>query len=203
MEDKEMINEEIPQTSPETREEEKKDNTDKTVKNGEDIQAACRSLELELKEEKDRFLRLAAQFDNYRKRTEKEKTEIFEEGERFLVQEFLPLLDNLERAEQALDKGEDAGAVKEGVELILEKFRKILQKLEIETVESGMFDPYFHHAVEIREGDEYEDNRIVETVQKGFVHKGKLIRPAIVVVGRHKEMHAKKKEKNGDIENEE
>ncbi|HLD29872.1 MAG TPA: nucleotide exchange factor GrpE [bacterium] len=172
-------------------------------KNEEELALLCRKQGEELKEQKDRLLRLAAQFDNYRKRAEKEKVEIFEEGERYLVQEFLPLLDNLDRAEKALEKGDDSGAVKEGVELILEKFRRILQKLEIESVESGTFDPAFHHAVEIREGEEYEDNRIVETLQKGFVHKGKLIRPAIVVVGKKKEKTSEKNEEDGKLEDEE
>jgi len=119
----------------------------------------------------DWLLRLAAQFDNYRKRAEKEKVEIFEEGERYLVQEFLPLLDNLDRAEKALEKGDDSGAVKEGVELILEKFRRILQKLEIESVESGTFDPAFHHAVEIGEGEEYERRKTRKKEKKNSQKK--------------------------------
>ena len=133
-----------------------------------------------LAEEHERFLRLAAEYDNYRKRTQKEKEKTWSDAVEKTVQTMLPTLDNLERA---VDAAEDRdGSFFKGVEMTLKMFREQMEKLGItamDTQEGTPFDPRLHEAI-MHEDDGSGKNVIAETFQKGYLRKDTVVRPALV-----------------------
>ncbi len=133
-----------------------------------------------LAEEHERFLRLAAEYDNYRKRTQKEKEKTWSDAVEKTVAGLLPTLDNLERA---VDAAEDRdGSLYKGVEMTLKMFREQLEKLDVtamDTKEGTPFDPRFHEAI-MHEDDGSGENVIAETFQKGYLRKDTVVRPALV-----------------------
>ncbi|MGB9680066.1 MAG: nucleotide exchange factor GrpE [Thermoanaerobacteraceae bacterium] len=127
--------------------------------------------------------RLKAEFENYRKRTEKEKSEMIDYGQEKVILELLPVIDNFERA--LMSEG-DLTSYKEGVELIYKQFKKILDNLGVEEIkaEGEIFDPYKHHAVMQDEVEDKKENEIIEVFQKGYTLKDKVIRPSMVKVAK-------------------
>ena len=136
-------------------------------------------------EERDKYLRLAAEFDNYRKRTLKEKAELIKNGGEKTLTAILPVLDDFERALKNMEASEETRAMKEGVELIFSKFQKILgqeglQKIETEGKE---FDTDFHEAIAlIPAPSEDLKGKILDCVQTGYMLNEKVIRHAKVAV---------------------
>ena len=136
-------------------------------------------------EEKDKYLRLSAEFDNYRKRTLKEKAELIKNGGEKTLTAILPVLDDFERALKNMETSEETKAMKEGVELIFNKFQKILgqeglQKIETEGKE---FDTDFHEAIAlIPTPSEDLKGKILDCVQTGYMLNEKVIRHAKVAV---------------------
>ncbi len=135
----------------------------------------------------DKLLRLSAEFDNFRKRTQKELERFKELANEAIIKELLLILDNFERALEAVEKGSDLETFVEGIKLIHRQFKETLKKFGVEEIEAeGVeFDPNFHEAV-MQVEDEEKDNVIVQEVQKGYKLKGKLIRPSKVVVAKKK-----------------
>ena len=138
-----------------------------------------------VREEKDKYLRLSAEFDNYRKRTLKEKAELIKNGGEKTLTAILPVLDDFERALKNMEASEETKAMKEGVELIFNKFQKILgqeglQKIETEGKE---FDTDFHEAIAlIPAPSEDLKGKILDCVQTGYMLNEKVIRHAKVAV---------------------
>ena len=138
-----------------------------------------------VREEKDKYLRLSAEFDNYRKRTLKEKAELIKNGGEKTLTAILPVLDDFERALKNMETSEETKAMKEGVELIFNKFQKILgqeglQKIETEGKE---FDTDFHEAIAlIPAPSEDLKGKILDCVQTGYMLNEKVIRHAKVAV---------------------
>ncbi len=132
-----------------------------------------------LKQEHDNYLRLAAEYDNFRKRSQKEKDVLFRDGKASAVEKFLPVYDNLSRA---LEQETADAAFKKGVEMTMNGFMEILNKLDVTVYgEPGeIFDPELHNAVMHIEGDDYKEGEIVQVFQKGFSLGGKVIRFAMV-----------------------
>jgi len=136
-------------------------------------------------EERDKYLRLSAEFDNYRKRTLKEKAELIKNGAEKTLTAILPVLDDFERALKNMEASEETRAMKEGVELIFCKFQKILgqeglQKIETEDKE---FDTDFHEAIAlIPAPSEDLKGKILDCVQTGYMLNEKVIRHAKVAV---------------------
>lgn len=130
----------------------------------------------------DQFTRLTAEYDNYRKRTAKEKESIYQDARMDTVKEFLAVYDNLERA-VATDADPDSPHRK-GLELIFSQFKEILRKLGVEEMEAlgQPFDPQRHNAVMHIESEEFGENTISQVFQAGFTLDGKVIRFAIVQV---------------------
>ena len=128
---------------------------------------------------KDQLMRNMAEYDNYRKRTAKEKSEMMPEMTARVVTEFLPVLDNLERALAAdcTDEG-----YKKGVEMIHEAFLATLEKLGVEKVPTETFDPSMHQAVQQVQSDDHESGQIVSVFQNGYRIGTKVIRFAMVSV---------------------
>lgn len=138
-------------------------------------------LRKELDDEKDKFLRLAAEYDNFRKRTQKEREGLYSEVKADTVMTFLPVYDNLERAlsHETADK-----AFYKGVEMIMTGFKEIMSKLGVEEIPAlgETFDPQLHNAVFHVEDESKGTGEIVEELQKGFKLGDKVIRFSLVKV---------------------
>ena len=144
--------------------------------------AQLEKLTAELKEKEDRVLRLQADFENFRRRTSKEKEELSAVVNQGMLKDMLPLLDNFERAMAA--EAKDGEAFQKGVEMIFTQFTEILKKngLEHIEVEGQKFDPNFHQAVMRVQNADMEDDDIAQELQKGYMVKGRVIRPSMVQV---------------------
>lgn len=136
----------------------------------------------DLQEKKDRLLRLQADFDNFRRRSAKEREEISAVVTQNFCKDMLPLLDNFERAMAAETK--DMEAFQKGVEMIFTQFQEVLKKNGLEQIEAvgQKFDPNFHQAVMRVEDPEKEDDTVAQELQKGYMVKGRVIRPSMVQV---------------------
>ena len=135
---------------------------------------------------KDKYLRQVAEFDNYRKRTLKEKTELILNGGEKVLSALLPVLDDLDRAMQNIEKSNDVETLKEGVTLIIDKLTKILQGQGLQKMDTvgKEFDTDFHEAVAlIPAPEEAQKNHVIDCVQPGYMLNEKVIRHAKVVVG--------------------
>ena len=133
----------------------------------------------------DKVLRQMAEFDNYRKRTLKEKAELILNGGEKTITALLPVMDDLDRALENMDKTDDVATLKEGVELIIQKLVSTLgaQGLKRMETQGQAFDTDFHEAVALVPGDESKKNQIIDCVQPGYLLNEKVIRHAKVVVG--------------------
>ncbi len=166
---------EVPETNqPETSQEASEQNA-----SGDDLktlQDLLSKKETEIKEMVDRIQRLGAEYDNFRKRTQKEKEKIYTESVSDVVASFLPIVDNMERALKAAESEEGKG-LKEGVTLIFRQLSDILDKLGVKPIEAvgGVFNPQYHNAVMHVEDENYEHSIIVEEFQKGYIYKDEIV----------------------------
>jgi len=134
----------------------------------------------ELDSIKDRLARVMAEYDNFRKRTIKEKDNIYSDACKDILKEVLPVLDNLERAVKIEGNAED---LKKGIEMTVKQFNNALSKLNVEEIPcEGEFNPNLHNAVMHIEDDKYDKNSIVEVLQKGYKREDKIIRYSMVKV---------------------
>lgn len=144
-----------------------------------------RDWEAEIAEWQDKYLRLQAEFDNFRKRTPREKMELVQSGSAECVKNFLPLMDDLQRALEAIEKSNDLEALREGVKLIAQKFRETLKKQNVKEIEAlGLeLDTDHHEAVARFDAGKEKKGKIVDVVQPGYKMGDKVLRFAKVVVG--------------------
>ena len=143
-------------------------------------------LTAQIEEQKGNYLRLSAEFDNYRKRTMKEKADLILNGSEKSIISFLPVIDDLERAIKIPGKCDEAVAIKEGVELIYTKFLSILSQYGVNIIETinQPLDTDYHEAVAVIPAPEKDlKGKILDTVQTGYTMNDKVIRHAKVVVG--------------------
>lgn len=142
--------------------------------------------EAEIASLKDQLLRKAAEFENFRKRTIKEKTELILNGGRRVIEALLPVLDDLERAQDNMGKATDVEALKEGVELILSKLDKTLSGQGLKKIDTtdALFDTDFHEAIAmVPATDESQKGKVIDCVQTGYMLGETVIRHAKVAVG--------------------
>ncbi len=145
------------------------------------------SLEEQLKESQESYKRLYAEFDNFRKRSQKEKSELLKYAEEGVIKQLLPVLDDFERAMANNEKTSDVTVVKEGFQLIYNKMSKTLQDRGLSAVDSqgAIFDTEFHEAItEFPAMEESQKGKVIDTAEKGYTLNGKIIRYAKVVVGK-------------------
>ena len=144
-----------------------------------------RDWEAEIAEWQDKYLRLQAEFDNFRKRTLREKMELVQSGSAECVKNFLPLMDDLQRALEAIEKSNDLEALREGVKLIAQKFRETLKKQNVKEIEAlGLeLDTDHHEAVARFDAGKEKKGKIVDVVEPGYKMGDKVLRFAKVVVG--------------------
>ena len=143
-------------------------------------------LEAELDKEKKEYLFLMADFDNYRKRTLQEKLDLIKNGGEKVLEGILPVVDDMERAIEAIGKGGDIDSLKEGVDLIYNKLMSYLKSNNVEPIKSTgeLFDTDFHEAVTTFPApEEDQKGKVIDTVLKGYTLNDKVLRHAKVVVG--------------------
>lgn len=148
------------------------------------IEEQLEAAKKEVEQYKDKYLRAVAEFDNYRKRTLKEKAELLLNGSEKAVCAFLPILDDFERA--IADKTEDVNAIKEGMQIIFNKLNKTLESLGVKKIETEGkdFDVDFHEAVAMVPGmGDDKKGKVIDCVQTGYQLNNKVIRHAKVAVG--------------------
>ncbi|WP_426490600.1 nucleotide exchange factor GrpE [Hymenobacter sp. 102] len=166
--------------------------TDDTVGNGEAAgaegapHATASKTDAELTDLKDKYLRLAAEFENYKRRTTKERADLFKTANQELMVSLLPVLDDFDRARHHTKDTDDADAVRESVDIIYNKLNKTLTQKGLTTMETkgGAFDPELHEAItQIPAPTEDLKGKIVDEVEKGYYLGDKVIRHAKVVLG--------------------
>jgi molecular chaperone GrpE len=144
-------------------------------------------LQEELIAAKDQSLRTQAEMQNLRRRSERDVENAHKYALEKFVGELLPVVDNLERALQAIDQNDESlKALTEGVELTLKSFQDVLVRYKVEPIDpkGQPFDPEFHQAMSMLEMPEEEPNTVVDVFQKGYTLNGRLVRPAMVVVAK-------------------
>ncbi len=132
----------------------------------------------------DKYQRCLAEFDNFRKRTSKEKASMYDDGVRDTVEKLLPVVDNLERAILAQEKADAEDPFLKGVQMTLKQFLEILQGMGVEEIKAlgEQFDPNLHAAVAHEDDDAYGENEIIQEMLKGYQYKDKVIRHSMVKV---------------------
>lgn len=137
-----------------------------------------------LAEQKDKYIRLYAEFDNYRKRTEKEKAQNFDFGAREVIEKLLPVVDNFERALGTVDPEDEDDAFTKGVRGIYKQLEKMFEDLEVKTIpaEGEKFDPNLHNAVMTDTESDVEEDTITQDLLKGYTYKGQVVRHSMVKV---------------------
>lgn len=150
-----------------------------------DLQNRLRQAEAALEKEKKEYLFLMADFDNLRKRTIKEKAEILRNGAENAMKGILPIVDDFERGLQAISDTDNADAVKQGMQLIYNKFIKYLEQNGVKPIEStgADFNDDLHEAVALVPGPDDKKGKVIDTVQKGYMINDKVLRHAKVAVG--------------------
>jgi molecular chaperone GrpE len=144
-------------------------------------------LESELAEIKDRYLRLYAEFENYRKRVQREKEDLIKCSNEDLLSQILPAIDNLEMALQHSANGPSKGLVK-GVEITLRELLRVLEKFGLIPISAigKPFDPSVHHAMSVVEKPDAEDNTVMDEFRKGYMLGNRVLRPSLVSVSKKK-----------------
>lgn len=146
------------------------------------------SVKSELEEMKDKYLRLYAEFENYKKKTAKEKEDLIKYANESLIYELLSIIDNLEMAlkHSAEGNSEALHALVKGVENTLRELNRTLDKFGLTSIEAlgRAFDPAYHHAMSRVETADAQDNTVVEEFRKGYLYKGKVLRPSLVAVSK-------------------
>ena len=145
----------------------------------------------ELTEQKDKFVRLQAETDNFRKRLSREKEEFSQYANERLFKELLPIFDNFERALE--DPSSDIKSFKEGLEMILKQFSSFLEKEKVEPIEAigKKFDPMIHEVLTSEESSENEENTIISQFVKGYTINNRVIRPSQVVISKKPSLESK------------
>lgn len=168
----EIKNEEIPDAAEVVEEELKEEKQDIEEK-----------LKAEVEEWKGAYLRSQADFQNFTKRKEKEIDELRKFSSEKIITKFLGSLDNLERAMEASNESKDFDSLLKGIEMITRNLKDIINSEGVEEIKAeGIYDPVYHHAVSVENTEEYKEDEIVRVLQKGYIMKGKVIRPAMVTV---------------------
>ncbi|EXY31179.1 grpE family protein [Bacteroides fragilis str. 3397 T10] len=152
----------------------------------EELEKELEKAQEEIEEQKDKYLRLSAEFDNYRKRTMKEKAELILNGGEKSLSSILPVVDDFERAIKTMETATDVNAVKEGVELIYNKFMAVLAQNGVKVIETKdqPLDTDYHEAITVIPApSEAQKGKILDCVQTGYTLNDKVLRHAKVVVG--------------------
>ena len=173
--------EEPSQAAEETAEAEAESKPDKKKKKGD---KKTEALQTRIEELEDRVKRQMAEFDNFRKRTDKEKSAMFETGARSVIEKILPVVDNFERGLASVPEDEAGKPFADGMNMIYKQLIDELDKMEVKPIEAVgcEFDPELHNAVMQVESDEYGSGIVAQELQKGYTYRGTVVRHSMVAV---------------------
>ena len=185
LEEKEMSRQESEAETtgePSAGEEEKAAKSDKKEKRKKDKKQDA--LKEKVEELEDRVKRQMAEFDNFRKRTEKEKTAMFETGAKSVIEKILPVVDNFERGLASVPEEEKGGAIAQGMQMIYKQLMTELENLDVKPIPAvgEEFNPEFHNAVMQTESEEFESGMIAQELQKGYTYRDSVVRHSMVAV---------------------
>ncbi|MFH1037550.1 MAG: nucleotide exchange factor GrpE [PVC group bacterium] len=137
-------------------------------------------------EYKEKMLRAMADMENLRKRMERERKDYIDYANQELIYEILPVLDNFDRALQSAEKTAASAPYLQGVEMIYKQLEEVLKRQGVEEIKAGgeRFDPHLHEAVQTEETDRYPEDTVLDVIMKGYLFRGRLLRPAVVKVSR-------------------
>lgn len=167
---------------PSAGEEEKAAKSDKKEKKKKDKKQDA--LKEKVEELEDRVKRQMAEFDNFRKRTEKEKTAMFETGAKSVIEKILPVVDNFERGLASVSEEEKDGALAQGMQMIYKQLMTELENLDVKPIPAvgEEFNPDFHNAVMQTQSDEFESGVVAQELQKGYTYRDSVVRHSMVAV---------------------
>ena len=153
-----------------------------------DLEKQVETSDREAEEYLDHLKRLKAEFENYKKRMVKERQQIVTWAIEDLIKEFLPVLDDLERAIDSASISQDFSSLIQGIKMVYDHFKQLLKKKGLEEIsaQGEEFDPNLHEAIMRIESDEHPDNVVVEEMRKGYKFKDRVLRPAMVKVNKRK-----------------
>ena len=182
--EEEKVNEAVEDTESKETEEAKETSGGKEEKKKKKADKKEQAYEEKIAELNDRVMRQMAEFDNYRKRTEKEKSQMFEIGAKDIIEKVLPVVDNFERGLSALSDEEKESAFAQGIEKIYKQLTQVLADAGVEPIEAvgKEFNPDFHNAVMHAEDENLGENIVAEEFQKGYTYKGSVVRHSMVKV---------------------
>lgn len=141
-------------------------------------------LKEKIEELEDRVKRQMAEFDNFRKRTEKEKSAMFETGAKSVIEKILPVVDNFERGLASVPEEEKDGPIAQGMQMIYKQLMTELENMDVKPIPAvgEVFDPEFHNAVMQTESEELESGVIAQELQRGYTYRGSVVRHSMVAV---------------------
>ena len=196
VQDENLVEEAAPEMSGDTSESEKAEDTvneadkeaakevKKEKKKKEKTDKKQDALKQRIEELEDRVKRQMAEFENFRKRTEKEKTMMFETGAKSVIEKILPVVDNFERGLAAVSEDEKDGAFAQGMEMIYKQLMTELENMQVKPIPAvgEEFNPDFHNAVMQVESEEFESGVIAQELQKGYTYRDSVVRHSMVAV---------------------
>lgn len=148
------------------------------------VETAAETESKQIAELKDKYARLYAEFDNYRKRTDKEKSQMYDMGAKKVIEKILPVVDNFERALQSIPEDVKDSAFTDGVDRIYKQLMKTFEEIEVKPIEAvgAKFDPNLHNAVMTETEGDAEEDSVTEDLLKGYTYKGDVVRHSMVKV---------------------
>jgi molecular chaperone GrpE len=196
---KEKTIKEIEINDEEATEEVKDEDVQEDVNETEEEKDKVKDLELEVSELKDKLLRKAAEFENYKRRTENDQLSLLTYAAESFIQKLLPVIDDFERSLEHINDAQDIDAIKNGLKLIYDKFMKALDEQGVKKIDAvgKLFDVDYHEALMQRPDDSVEPHTVLDEIEKGYIYKDKVLRHSKVIVSEDKS------ESTGNKENEE
>lgn len=164
----------------------KKRTKKRTERGGETLRKELEKYKTELEEGHDKYLRLAADFDNYKKRTVREFSDLIQSANEELILQLIPVLDNFERALDAAKSSDDFDSFHKGVEMIHQQLKDVLERQGVKEIEAlgEPFDPHKHEAVMMVEKDKSPSEIVVEEMERGYMLNDRVLRPSKVAVNK-------------------
>ena len=184
LEELEEASEEEKSSEEESEEKDISKESKKDKKKKEKIDKKQEALKEKISELEDRARRQMAEFDNFRKRTEKEKSAMFETGAKSVIEKILPIVDNFERGLASVPEEEKGGAFEQGMEMIYKQLMNELDAIDVKPIEAigQEFNPELHNAVMQVESEEYEAGVVAQELQKGYTYRDSVVRHSMVAV---------------------
>lgn len=161
-------------------------NLRKLAKKAKELEKERENLNKTIDQLKDKYLRVLAEFDNYRKRVEREKKEIMKYGNENFILQIIPFDEIFENVLKHIDKSHSHEVIKQGLEILKKEFTKLLENSGVKKIKTKgeKFNPVFHEATGIIETEEYQEDTIVEEEKPGYIYHDKVIRPAMVKIAK-------------------